>query len=169
MYGTYVLNLLRVTLFVLGSLLWGSGLIGELEAQALPPDSSIDTPRELQSERMRRAAPFADYERRLRQSPRWQAMDPEEQARALEKIERARKQFLDRQQQLKMEYDEQIKKMEKPRESLMSKRRKREQFQDTNILWERLQGLPATKRLAVERQLGLDRVMPSQQQQQFQE
>jgi len=169
MYDTYVLNLLRGTLFVLGSLLWGSGLIGEFEAQALPPASSFETPKESPSERMGNAAPFADYERRLRQSPRWQTMDIEEQAKALEKIERARKQFLDRQQQLKMEYDEQIKKMEKPRESLMSKRRKREQFQDANILWERLQGLPATKRLAVERQLGLDRVMPSQQQQQFQE
>ena len=118
---------------------------------------------------MGNAIPFADYEKRLRQSPRWQAMNSEEQAKALEKIERARKQFLDRQEQLKMQYDDQIKKMEKPRESLMSKRRKREQYQDINLLWERFQALPIKQRFAVERQLGLDNVMPSQQQQKFQE
>jgi hypothetical protein len=164
-----VLNILRVTIFVLVSLLCWGGQVCASEDQGSPPAASFENPREAKSERIRRAAPFADYERRLRQSPRWQTMDPEEREKALKKIERARKQFLERQQRLKMEYDEQIKKMEKPRESLMSKRRKREQFQDANILWERLQGLPVTKRLAVERQLGLDRVMPSQQQRQFQD
>lgn len=160
---------LLVPFFVLGSLLWGDEVIGESDAQGLPPTSSFETPRESPSESMGNAAPFTDYERRLRQSPRWQTMDPEEQERALEKIERARKQFLDRQQQLKMQYGDLINKTKKPRESLMSKRRKREQYQDVNILWERLQGLPVRKRLAVERQLGLNRMLPSQQQEKFQE
>jgi hypothetical protein len=51
----------------------------------------------------------------------------------------------------------------------MSKRRKREQYQDGNLLWERFQALPVKQRFAVERQLGLDNVIPSQQQQKFQE
>ena len=37
----------------------------------------------------------------------------------------------------------------------MSKRRKREQYQDTDILWNRLQALPLEKRISIERQLGL--------------
>ena len=146
-----------------------NGQIYESEAQGLPPVSPSETQRELKSKRVGNAIPFADYEKRLRQSPRWQAMNSEEQAKALEKIERARKQFLDRQEQLKMQDDDQIKKMEKPRESLMSKRRKREQYQDGNLLWERFQALPVKQRFAVERQLGLDKVIPSQQQQKFQE
>jgi hypothetical protein len=150
-------------------MLGNCSLIGVSEAQGLRPDSPSDALKELKRERTGNAIPFADYEKRLRQSPGWQTMDPEEQAKALEKIERARKQFLDRQQELKLQYDEQIKKMEKPRESLMSKRRKRDQYQDVNILWERFQALPTNQRLALERQLGLDRVMPSQQQQKFEE
>jgi hypothetical protein len=169
MYGTQVSNSLLVTIFLLGGVLGVSGQIYESEAQGLPPVSPSETPRELKSKRVGNAIPFADYEKRLRQSPRWQAMNSEEQAKALEKIERARKQFLDRQEQLKMQYDDQIKKMEKPRESLMSKRRKREQYQDGNLLWERFQALPVKQRFAVERQLGLDNVIPSQQQQKFQE
>jgi len=169
MSGTQVSKSLLVTIFLLEGVLGVSGLIYESEAQGLPPVSLSETPTELKSERVGNAIPFADYEKRLRQSLRWQTMNPEEQAEALEKIERARKQFLDRQQQLKMQYEDQIKTMEKPRESLMSKRRKREQYQDGNLLWERFQALPVKQRFAVERQLGLDKVIPSQQQQKFQE
>ncbi len=160
---------LLVPFFVLGSLLWGGGVNGESEPQALLPDSSFETPRELQSERNGNAPPFADYERRMRQSPRWQSMNAEEQARALEKIDRARKHFLDRQQKFETQYGDQIKKTKKPRESLMSKRRKREQNRDANSLWERFQALPVKERLDLERQLGLDKIMPSQQQRKFQE
>lgn len=96
-------------------------------------------------------------------------MTPEEQTEALEKIGLARKKILERRQQLKTQYEDQIKKMEKPRESLMSKRRKREQYQDVDILWNRFQALPVEERLYLERQLGLDKFLPSQQQKKFQD
>jgi len=137
MYGTSALNSLLLSTFVLGSILGNCGLIGKSEAQGLRPVTPSEAPRESISETTRNAIPFAEYEKRLRQSPRRQAMDSEEQAKALEKIERARKQFLDRQQQLHMQYGNQIKKRKKSRESIMSKRRKREQYEDVNLLWKR--------------------------------
>jgi len=163
MYCPFISKVLLFHIFVCVNLLGIFGL-SKAEVQGLP----MNKVRELKSKRPGQAIPFADYEKRLRQSPRWLAMSPEEQAKALEKIEQARKQFLDRQEQLQKQYDDQIKKMQKPRQTLMSKRRKREQY-DANILWERFQSLPVKQRFTVERQLGLDTVMPSQQQQQFQE
>ncbi len=110
------------------------GLICESAAQGLPSDSPSETPKASESKRSGSVLPFAGYEERLRQSPRWKTMTPEEQAQAIEKIGLARKQILERQQQLRTQYEEQIKKMEKPRESLMSKRRKREKYQDRESL-----------------------------------
>lgn len=145
------------------------GLICESAAQGPPSDSPSETPGKSESKRPGKVVPFAGFEERLRQSPRWQTMTPEEQAEALEKIGLARKQILDRRQQLKTQYEDQIKKMEKPRESLMSKRRKREQYQDVDSLWSRFQALPVEERLHLERQLGLDKFLPSQQQKKFQD
>jgi hypothetical protein len=138
-------------------------------AQGLPRDSPSEIPKASESKRPGSVVPFAGYEERLRQSPRWQTMTPEEQAQAIEKIGLARKKILERQQQLQTQYEDQIKKMEKPRESLMSKRRKREQYQDIDTLWSRFQALPLKKRIILERQMGFDRVLPSQQQHKFQD
>jgi len=110
------------------------GLVCESAAQGLPRDSPSETPKAFESKRLGNVVPFAGYEERLRQSPRWQAMTPEEQAQAIEKIGLARKKILERQQQLQTQYEDQIKKMEKPRESLMKKRRKRKQYQDGDSL-----------------------------------
>ena len=145
------------------------GLICESAAQSLPSDSPSETPGASESKRPGKVVPFAGYEERLRQSPLWQTMTPEEQAEALEKIGLARKQILERRQQLKTQYEDQIKKMEKPRESLMSKRRKREQYQDVDSLWSRFQALPVEERVYLESQMGLDKFLPSQRQKKFQD
>ena len=150
-------------------LLCQAGLICESAAQGLPSDSPSETSEGFQSKGPGNVVPFAGYEERLRQSPRWQTMTSEEQAQAMEKIGLARKQILERQQQLQSQYEDLIKKMKKPRESLISKRRKREQYQEVDNLWSRFQALPVEKRLTLERQMGLDRVLPSQKQHKFQD
>ncbi len=151
------------TFVFLGSL----GIVWGVSAQVLEKGSSLEEPGGRASGQVR-PVPFAGYEERLRQSPRWQSMTPEEQAQALEKLEQARTRFLDRQQQLNEQYETQIKKIQKPRESLMSKRRKREQYRDADMLWSQLQALPLDKRLMIERQLGLGKIASSQKRQIFQ-
>lgn len=154
---------------VMGGLCMFSVLMSEVFAQGRPSDLTSKPPEERESQRQAgKPIPFSGLEERLRQSPRWQMMSAEEQAQALEKIGQARRQFLDRQQQLHRQYEGQIKKGEKSRESLMSKRRKREQYQDIDLLWSRFQALPLGERVSIERQLGLDRVLSSRQQQEFQ-
>jgi len=147
----------------------GNGLGGESAAQDTPRHVLKEGQRELTTKKPSAAAPFAGYEERLRQSPRWQTMTSEEQAQALEKIDRARKTFIDQQQRLNAQYQDHLKKQEKPRESLMSKRRNREQYEDTDILWSQFQALPVDKRFTLERELGLDKVVSSQQQRTFQD
>ena len=146
------------------------GLICESAAQGPPSDSPSETPQASESKRPGKVVPFAGYEERLRQSSRWQSMTSEEQVEALEKIGLARKKILERQQQLQTQYEDQIKKMKKPRESLMSKRRRKQgQYQDGDSLWSRFQALPVEERLYLERQLGLDQFLPSQKQKKFQD
>ena len=157
----------HVLLLVYG--LGGNSLMGESVAQDVPRPVLKEGQRELTSKKPSQASPFAGYEERLRQSPRWQTMTPGEQAQALEKIDRARKTFIEKQKQLNAQYQDLIKKMEKPRESLISKRRNREQYEDSDILWSRFQALPIDKRFKLERQLGLDKVVSSQQHRTFQE
>ncbi len=70
--------------------------------------------------------PFSGYEDRLRRSPRWKSMSKEEREEALQTIQRARSQFLERQKQLEIPYKELTKKKQKTRKSLIKKRRRRE-------------------------------------------
>ena len=111
---------------------------------------------------MGKAIPFSAYEKRLRQSPRWEKMNSEEQAKALDTIARARKQFLDRQKKMNALYEKQVKKIKKPRESLMSKRRKREMGNDNKTLWQAFQELPQYRRHELEDTFGLLRFSPSE-------
>lgn len=134
MRWTSLSKTMKCHFWVFVCLLGHVGLVCESVAQGLPSDSPSETPKASESKRRGNVVPFAGYEDRLRQSPRWQAMTPEEQAQAIEKIGLARKQILGRQQQLQTQYEDQIKKMENPRESLMSKRRKRKQYQDGDSL-----------------------------------
>lgn len=157
----------HVLLLVYG--LGGNSLIWESVAQDVPRPISQEGQRELTSKKPSQAVPFAGYEEGLRQSSRWQTMTPEEQAQGLEKIDRARKTFIEKQQQLNARYQDHIKELEKPRESLMRKRRNRQKYEDTDILWSRFQALPIDKRFTLERQLGLDKVVSSQQHHTFQE
>ena len=168
MSGFHLWKVALVCFLIHGTFLGYSGLRNEAAAQPKPTTSPSESKKANESRASRNIVPFSGYEERLRQSPRWKTMTPEEQEKVLEKLETARKKFLDQQQQLNSQYEDQINKMKKPRESLMSKRRKRAQYQDVDTLWSRLQSLPIEKRMAMERQLGLDRVAPSQQQSQFQ-
>ena len=112
--------------------------------------------------------PFAHYEERLRQSERWKTMTDEERQQALQKIEGIRKQFLERQQLLKNQYGLPDVEKKKNRESLMSRRRRLEQYKDEG-LWANFQALPLKRRLKMEKELGLDRIVPSQRQKKFDE
>ena len=89
-------------------------------------------------------------------------MDSKERAKALEIIERARKQFLERQQELNIQYDAQMRRLEKPRESLMSKRRRRDFEAGKKTLWDAFQKLPQYRRHELEETFGLLRYTPSQ-------
>ena len=50
----------------------------------------------------------------------------------------------------------------------MSKRKRLEQYKD-ETLWTSFQSLPLHRRLEMEKELGLDRVVPSQRQKKFEE
>ncbi len=157
-----------LVIWVFGFFLVCPGLIGMSAAQTLQTDSLSEAEKVPQSETSGKIIPFAGYEERLRQSPRWKSLTPEEQATLLEKLEATRKQFLDQQEQLNAQYEDRIKKMKKRRESLVDKRRKRAQYQDVDQLWGQFQSLPIDKRMAMERQLGLNDIAPSRQRGQFQ-
>ncbi len=156
-----------VLLCVLGH----AGLICESEAQSIPRDSPSGNLRELQSSRLGKLVPYEGYEERLRQSPQWQTMTSDEQAEAIDKIVLARKQFLERQQQLHARYEKKIKKNRMLKEIIAGrwKNRGNDQDQERDLLWSRFQNLPAKKRRNLERQLGLRNTHASQLQQKFHE
>lgn len=165
-------SILKARIYYIGVFLCLLGYarpIGESTAQVLSDNLSSEIPKASESKRQRKVFPFAGYEDRLRQSPRWQTMTLEEQTEALEKIGLARKKILEQHQQLQTQYEDQIKKMKKPRETLMSKRRKRKKNQESDVLWNHLQALPIEERLNFERQLGLDKFLPSQKQKKLEE
>ncbi len=110
--------------------------------------------------------PFAGYEERLRQSSRWQQMSDEEREQAIQKIQRVRKQFQERQRRLESQYKGLLEQSHNRRESLMQKRRRARQYK-ANDHWAQFQALPIQKRLEMEKALGLNRVPPSQKRKEF--
>ena len=114
------------------------------------------------------AAPFAHYEEQLRQSERWKTMTEDERQQALQQIAGMRKQLLERQQLLKNQYGLPDAEKKKNRESLMSRRKRLDQYKDEGM-WTNFQALPLKRRLEMEKELGLDRVVPSQRQKKFEE
>ena len=115
-----------------------------------------------------KSVPFAGFEEQLRESRRWQTMTPEEQRQAIQKIERIRRQFMERQQRLNQQY-EGLTKKKKPRESLMSKRKRRDLAKDKMTLWDGFQALPLYRRHELEKKFGLLRYTPSQRPQRLQD
>ncbi len=77
-------------------LLGYAGLMCESAAQSIPRDSPSEASVITPSNRLGKLIPYAGYEERLRRSPDWQAMTPDEQAEAIAQIVLARKQFLER-------------------------------------------------------------------------
>ncbi len=150
-------------------LLGCAGLICESAAQSFPRDSQSETSRTLESKRLGKLVPYAGYEERLRQSPQWQTLTPEEQTEAIEKIVLARKQFLERQQKLQAQYENKIKKSGMLKEIIAGRWKNRGQDQERDTLWSRFQNLPVKKRRNLERQLGLGNIRSSQAQEKFQD
>ena len=149
---------------------WGNGeMVGLVHAQdsTSQPQGTIasDTLKQIVPEA---PVPFAHYEERLRQSEKWKTMTEAERQQAIQKIAELRKKFLERQQRVKKQYGLADAGNKKKRESLMSRRRKIEQ-ENSEGLWEKFQALPLQRRLEMERELGLSRVLPSQRRKQFEE
>ncbi len=141
---------------------------GAVQAQGLQ-EETVEYPDPQPPGGQAHSVPFAGYEESLRSSERWQSMNPEEQEQAIQKIKRMRQQFLERQRQLQMQYQGLKNIKAKPRESLMSKRRKWEGLQESGELWSQFQALPLPRRLELEKSLGLTRISPSQRQKTFHE
>ncbi len=162
MYWSNISSAVLCLVFGCVNVLEFSTSLSECEAQGGGPDYFSENSRKVKSGKTEKAVPFADYENRLRQSPGWAKMNPEERVKALETIEQARKKFLLRQQELNTLYEEPLKKLKKPRESLISKRRKREIGGEKKTLWQAFQELPQYRRHEWEETFGLLRFTPSQ-------
>ncbi len=154
-----------VVLFILGN----AGLVDDPTAQSFSRDSPSETTRALPSRRLGKLVPYEGYEERLRQSPRWQTMTPDEQAEAIDKIVLARKQFLERQQKLQAQYENKIKKSRKLKEIIAGKWRTQKHHKEGETLWDRYNSLSVKKRLYIEGQLGLRNIHASQLQKKFQD
>ena len=136
-------------------------------AAAASPESGLGTSDETQSlVTPSGLVPFAGYEDRLRQSPEWERMSPKEREHAIQKIQNLRQRFKRNQQEIEAQYKHLLEKNKKPRESLMQKRRRTQQYKATDH-WTQFQALPIKKRLEMEKTLGLNRVPPSQKRKKF--
>ncbi len=120
-------------------------------------------------QRSGKLVPYAGYEERLRQSPRWKTMTSEEQAEAIDKIVLAREQFLERQQKLQAHYEHKVRKSRKLKEIMTGQWRAQNDHKEGDALWDRYKNLPVKKRLYLERQLGLGNIRSSQLQEKFQD
>ncbi len=163
------LKVLKCYIVVLVCLFGNVGFISESAAQGNLPNSSSENSRTLQSKRLGKLVPYAGYEERLRQSPQWQTMTLDEQAKAIEKIVLAREQFLERRQQLQEKYENKIKKSRKLKEIIAGKWSTQRHRKEGDTLWNRYNNLPLKKRLHLERQLGLRNIRSSQLQEKFKE
>lgn len=163
-------KILWIGIVLVGIGCWGSE---EIVDPSHAQDSTAQSQSSIRNETLKQnfpeaPVPFAHYEERLRQSEKWKTMTEEERHQALQKITELRKQFLERQQLLKKQYGLADAESQKNRESLMSRRRRLEQYKEEG-LWEKFQALPLQRRLEMEKELGLSRVLPSQRRKKFEE
>ncbi len=121
------------------------------EVPPIPPQSGELLPRQ--------SVPFARYEKMLRNSEAWKNLTPEEQQKALDKIQHYRKLFQQHQSELQQEYKALTKKNPKKRVPL-SRRRRTEDKNKFEYVWGKWQSLTPYRQKILSKKWKIPNALP---------
>ena len=152
-----------VVVLVFCSLWCVSPIFAETKSKAATPAPSqkeLDLPIQPKEIVPHRYTPFAQYEKRLKSSDKWETLTPEEQQEALAKIRHYQQLYLKQQSKLEREYKSLLEKKKKKRSSL-SRRRQTESKNKFEYVWSKWQKLTPYREKILSKKWKIPNVLPN--------
>ncbi len=128
-------------------------------ATPVPYQEELDLPIQQEEIVPHRYTPFAQYEKRLKSSDKWETLTPEEQQEALAKIRHYQQLYLQQQSKLEREYKSLLEQKKKKRPSL-SRRRQTESKNKFEYVWSKWQKLTPYREKILAKKWKIPNVLP---------